>query len=173
MRRAVYPTRMSDAPKKSSARKSANATTRAQAQCLCGAVAIEIAVPAQWAWHDHSAATRRAHGAAYATFVGSWASRFRFVRGEDNLSHYRDEANRATRSFCQTCGSPMLYRRNKQNVNIPRALFTAGTGREPRYHIGIDHLQEWTYLGEKLVPLKGFPGVVWTGPKRKKRISTM
>ena len=46
---------------------------------------------------------------------------------------------------------------------MPRALFTSGVGREPRYHIAIDEIQEWTYLGEKLGPLKGFPGVVWTG----------
>jgi len=38
------------------------------------------------------------------------------------------------------------------------------------YHIHIEELQEWTYTGEKLVPLKGFPGVVWTGPKRKKKL---
>ena len=49
-------------------------------------------------------------------------------------------------------------------VNIPRALFSGRTGREPRYHIAIAELQDWTYLGEPLVPLKGFPGVVWERP---------
>jgi len=39
-------------------------------RCLCGAVELEIDFPAFWAWHDHSAASRRAHGAAYATYVG-------------------------------------------------------------------------------------------------------
>jgi hypothetical protein len=64
----------------------------------------------------------------------------------------------------------MLYERKRatNNVNIPRALFTSGTGREPRYHIAIDQLQGWAYLGERLTPLKGFPGVVWTGAKRKR-----
>jgi hypothetical protein len=145
------------------------APTRADGQCSCGAVVFEIAVPAQWAWHDHSAASRRAHGAAYATYVGSWKSRFRFVRGEDNLTRYTDAATGSVRSFCRTCGSPVTYERRRaaNNVNLPRALFTSGTGREPRYHIGIDQLQEWTYLGEKLVPLKGFPGVVWNRGKRK------
>ena len=31
------------------------------------------------------------------------------------------------------------------------------------------NLQEWAYTGEPLVPLKGFPGVVWQRSKRKKR----
>ena len=55
----------------------------AQGQCLCGNVRFEIDVPARWAWHDHSAASRRAHGAAYATYVGSWRKRFRITRGAD------------------------------------------------------------------------------------------
>ncbi|MFO1017424.1 MAG: GFA family protein [Hyphomonadaceae bacterium] len=144
--------------------------TRAEAQCACGDIAIEIAVPAQWAWHDHSAATRRAHGAAYATFVGTWRSRMRFIRGEEALSNFEEPETGAVRSFCTRCGTPVLYQRKRSpnNINIPRALFTSGVGREPRYHIAIDQLQDWTYLGEKLKPLTGYPGVVWTGAKKKR-----
>lgn len=146
--------------------------TRAEGRCLCGAVTFETGVPARWAWHDHSPASRRAHGAAYATYVGVYRSRFRFLTGEDALLHYEDE-NGATRSFCSRCGSPVAYARAHAPtmINIPRALFTSGTGREPRYHIAIDELQEWTYLGEALSPLKGFPGVVWTRARRKKNVA--
>src|SRR5215831_17904956 len=45
---------------------------RVSGRCLCGAVELEIDFPAFWAWHDHSAASRRAHGAAYATYIGCW-----------------------------------------------------------------------------------------------------
>ncbi len=142
---------------------------RAEGCCACGDVAFEIAAPAQWAWHDHSAATRRAHGAAYATYVGSWRSRFRFLRGEECLTRFTDETG-ATRSFCSRCGTPVTYERARSpnNVNIPRALFSSGVGREPRYHIAIDQMPEWTYLGEELAPLKGFPGVVWNRGRRKR-----
>ena len=54
-------------------------------------------------------------------------------------------------------------------VNIPRALLGGRTGREPRYHIAIAELQDWTYLGEPLVPLKGFPGVVSERPTEEER----
>jgi hypothetical protein len=143
----------------------------AAGQCLCGAVAFEIDVPARWAWHDHSAASRRAHGAAYATYVGSWRSRFRITRGSGKISRFEDKTTRTARSFCAGCGTPIMYERfhSPQMVNIPRALFADRTGREPRYHIAIDQLQDWTYLGERLVPLKGFPGVVWDRSKRKRR----
>ena len=144
-------------------------------QCLCGAVEIEIETPARWAWHDHCGATRRVHGAAYATYVGSWRKRFRVTRGSAGITRFKDEATGTTRSFCARCGTPLLYERARSAhmVNIPRALFTGRTGREPRYHVAIDELQDWTYLGQPLVPLKGFPGVVWErptrNPTRKKR----
>jgi len=143
----------------------------AQGQCLCGKVGFEIDVPARWAWHDHSAASRRAHGAAYATYVGSWRKRFRVTRGSAEIARYEDEAAKTVRSFCARCGTPLTYERARSPhmVNIPRALFSGRTGRQPLYHVAIEELQEWTYAGEPLVPLKGFPGVVWQRSKRRKR----
>ena len=141
-------------------------------QCRCGAVCLEIDFPARWAWHDHTQASRLAHGAAYATYVGSWRKRFRVTAGEDEITRYEDEATRTTRGFCRRCGTPLFYERahSPHMVNIPRALFQHRTGREPLYHIGIAELRDWAYTGEPLVPLKGFPGVVWERPGRKKRL---
>jgi hypothetical protein len=141
------------------------------ARCLCGAVELELAVPVFWAWHDHSAQSRRAHGAAYATYVGVWKSKFRVKKGEASIARYEDKDAGRTRSFCKRCGTPLMYERSHspKMINIPRALIQGRTGREPLYHIAIEELQEWTYLGERLVPLKGYPGVVWTRPKRKRK----
>jgi hypothetical protein len=138
-------------------------------RCLCGAVELEIGVPARWAWHDHSPASRRAHGAAYATYVGAYKSRFRITRGAEHISRYEDGAY--VRSFCARCGSPIAYERPRapEMVNVPRALFDGRTGREPRYHIAIGETPDWAWAGETLVPLTGFPGVVWERPRRKKR----
>jgi len=139
-------------------------------RCVCGAVELEIEVPARWAWHDHSAATRRAHGAAYATYVGSWRRRLRITKGAAHITRFDDEAAGTARSFCSRCGTPLIYERPRSPhmVNIPRALFAGRTGREPRYHVAIEELQDWTYAGEPLAPLKGFPGIVWERPGRKK-----
>jgi hypothetical protein len=141
----------------------------AVARCVCGAVAVEIIVPAIWAWHDHSAASRHAHGAAYATYVGTWKSRFRFLGGEDELTRYEDGGR--TRSFCRTCGTPVLYERGAGSkvVNIPRALFATRTGRETRYHMNQGEMADWTWLGEPLGPLKGYPGVLIERKRKSKR----
>jgi hypothetical protein len=142
-----------------------------EARCLCRKVAVEIEFPAFWAWHDHTAATRRAHGAACATYVGCWRKRFRVTKGEKQLRRFEDEATRSVRNFCGTCGSPVFYERSHSPhmVNIPRALFDARVGREPLYHIGIHEKRDWAYADAPLVPLKGYPGVVWERPGRKRR----
>jgi len=139
--------------------------------CVCGAVEVEIGVPARWAWHDHSAASRHAQGAAYVTYVGSWRSRFRVVSGEEAITRFEDAAAGTTRAFCARCGTPLFYerRRSPQMVNVPRALFQTRTGREPRYHMHLSQQADWTYMGEPLAPLKGYPGVMWEKPSRRKR----
>jgi len=138
--------------------------------CLCGAVRFEIDYPAFWAWHDHTRASRLAHGAVYATYVGVWRKRFRVTDGLDAIARYEDKVTGSARSFCRRCGTPLIYERaRKTMINIPRALFEARTGRQPIYHIGIDEAQDWAYGGERLVPLKGYPGVVWSRSKKKKQ----
>ena len=65
--------------------------------------------------------------------------------------------------------SPAFAGRAPKIVNIPRPLFNGRTGREPRYHLNLSQAADWTYMGEPLAPLKGYPGVMWERPRRKKR----
>ncbi len=53
-------------------------------------------------------------------------------------------------------------------INIPRALFAARTGREPRYHMHLDRAADWLWRGEPLSPLKGYPGVLRERPRKTK-----
>jgi hypothetical protein len=143
--------------------------TQAAGECVCGAVRLEIDVPAVWAWHDHGQASRRAQGCAYATYVGSWRSRFRILHGEEHIRRFEDPDGGGARSFCAQCGTPLMYERPRapKMVNIPRALFESRTGREPRYHLAIEQSADWEYAGETLVPLRGYPGVMWSRPKAR------
>jgi hypothetical protein len=149
-----------------------SSTSSVKGQCLCGHVCFEIDFPAFWAWHDHTRASRIAHGAVYATYVGTWRKRFRITQGEDEITRYEDKDTGSARSFCRRCGTPLIYERarSRHMINIPRALFASRTGRQPIYHIGIDEWQDWAYAGERLVPLKGYPGVVWERGRKKKRM---
>jgi hypothetical protein len=158
--------------RQSSAKASQKASAvQAQGRCACGTVRLEIDVPARWAWHDHSEKSRRAQGCAYATYVGSYKSRFRILEGEDAITRYEDEAAGTVRGFCARCGTPLTYERLRSAtmVNIPRSLFETRTGRETRYHMYMDEAPDWTWSGAPLAPLKGYPGVLWERPRRKAR----
>jgi len=159
--------------RKTSARPSApkGSDVQAEGRCVCAAVRLEIDVPAFWAWHDHSDASRRAQGCAYATYVGCWKSRVRILEGAEHVTRYEDREAGTARSFCARCGTPLLYERRRapRMVDIPRALFTGRTGREPRYHRHLDQMAEWIWTGAPLVPLKGYPGVMWERPRRPAR----
>jgi hypothetical protein len=143
----------------------------AEGRCACGAVAIEIDAPAFWAWHDHSPATRLAQGCAYATYTGCWKRRVRITRGAEHVTRHEDAAAGTARSFCARCGTPLMFERAHaaKMVNLPRALFPGRTGREPRYHLGLDQAAEWEYRGEPLAPLKGYPGVMRERPRKTGR----
>lgn len=142
----------------------------ARAACACGGVRIEMTAPAQWAWHDHSRLSQKAHGAQAGVYVGTWKKRVRITDGEDLLARWEDPEHHTVRSFCARCGTPLMYERPRSPhfVNIPRAAFETGVGREPRYHLNIEQAPAWAYRGEPLGPLKGYPGVLWERPRKKK-----
>lgn len=148
----------------------ASAPEKVLGRCQCGSVIIEIGYPAFWAWHDHSQASRLAHGAAYATYVGAWRKHFRVAQGADRITRYEDKAAGTIRAFCKRCGTPLYYerKRSRHMVNVPRALFPGRTGRHPLYHAHIEEMPDWTYSGGKLAPLRGYPGYVRERPPRRK-----
>src|ERR1700742_4874608 len=139
-------------------------------RCLCGAVEFEIDYPAFWAWHDHTRASRLAHGAVYATYVGVWRRRFRITAGADEIARYEPKATGGPRRSCRRCGTPLIYERarSRHMINIPRALFEARTGRQPIYHWAIDDMQDWVYTGERVAPLKKYPGYVRQRASKKR-----
>ena len=151
-------------------RKASKSKSGAVGICLCGAVHIEIATPVFWAWHDHGHATQRAQGCAYATYVGCWKSKLRVAKGAKSMARFEDPKTHAVRSFCSKCGTPVFYERAGRGkmINIPRALFGGRVGREPLYHLNIEESAAWEYRNEPLKPLKGYPGVLWTGARRRK-----
>jgi hypothetical protein len=153
----------------SAAKPAKRAAAPAVGRCACGKVEIEIDVPAFWAWHDHSRATQRAQGCAYATYIGVWRSRFRVKKGAKMIARFEDIATHNIRSFCSACGTPLVFERanRKKMVNLPRALFDTRTGREPRYHRYLEEAPDWAYRQEPLAPMKDYPGVMMEKSRRK------
>ena len=117
--------------------------------------------PARWAWHDHSAASRRAHGAAYATYVGCWRSRFRVTKGQSKITRFQEKATGRTRSLL-----PMRHAAHlRAAARAADGQHTTRADRRPHgTRAALSHRHRraagLTYLGE---PLRSAKRLSWRG----------
>lgn len=88
--------------------------------CLCGTVQYETAKPLEHVHHCHCSMCRRAHGAAFATYGIADRNDFLVVEGEAHLKAFQSSED-AKRSFCDQCGSSLLY----EHAAMPDVVFLA------------------------------------------------
>jgi hypothetical protein len=123
----------------------------ASGACLCGAVRFEIEFPTKWCAHCHCSMCRRAHGAAFVTFVGVARE-----RGEENVQRYASSRD-AIRSFCRVCGSTLFFEgvRWKDEVHVVRAAIEGTIDRDPQAHCYFDDRARWVTIADDLPRLGG------------------
>lgn len=131
--------------------------------CLCGAVKIEAKLPSLWSAHCHCSNCRRAHGAAFVTYVGFADDRFQVTEGRESLRRYLTDTG-ATRSFCTVCGSTLTYEspRWPGEVHVALANLEWPIDRVPESHVYVDHKAPWWEIADSL-PQRG--GESGTEPK--------
>ncbi len=78
--------------------------------CLCGATSYRFEGPETWACHCHCESCRRQTGAPVTTFLGILLGRFKWT-GNKPKSHASSPG--VTRSFCETCGTPMAFQADR------------------------------------------------------------
>jgi len=133
--------------------------------CLCGAVRFEAALPSRFCAHCHCSNCRRAHGAAFVTWVGFANEQLRIVAGADVAVAYRTDTD-ATRTFCGRCGSTLFYQgpRWPGETHVARANIEDEIDRLPAAHVYIDHRASWWEPGDDLPRYGGSSG---TEPKSR------
>ncbi|HQW80783.1 MAG: GFA family protein [Rhodanobacteraceae bacterium] len=126
----------------------------AQGGCLCGKTRFAFALPTIWVAHCHCTMCRRAHGAAFVTWVGVEAARFRWTAQEQ--LHWYASSSGAERGFCACCGSPIVFRSERWpgEIHLARALIEGELDRAPQLHVFHDYHVPWVSLGDDL-PRKG------------------
>lgn len=73
-------------------------------QCRCGAVTYALEAPVGDASCCHCRSCRRLTGSAFSAWGAVPAAAFRWIRGEETLSHYAPTPE-SLRAFCSVCGS--------------------------------------------------------------------
>lgn len=103
--------------------------------CLCGAVRFETDAASLFCVHDHCEWCRRAHGAAFVTWIGFRADAFSMTRSE-TLRWYAS-SEKSERGFCSTCGTTMFYRTELApgEIHVALACVDDQSSFEPTAHI--------------------------------------
>jgi hypothetical protein len=127
--------------------------------CLCGAVRFEVRLPSKFCANCHCSTCRRAHGAAFVTWVGFPGDQVSITSG-DTLHRYATETG-ATRSFCTACGSTLFYEgpRWENEIHVARANIEGDIDRPVSGHAYVDHRASWWSISDDLPQYGGDSGV--------------
>lgn len=128
-----------------------SAPANAGGACLCGGVSFRAGLPSKWVAHCHCTRCRRAHGAAFVTWVSVESAGVQ-VDDPDGLLRWYEAAEGGSRGFCSRCGSPMFFKAPPWpgELHIARALFTDPVDREPQVHAHYDTHVDWFTVGDGL-----------------------
>jgi len=120
-------------------------------RCLCGAVRFEAMPPTLFFAHCHCQWCREAHGAAYVSWVGIAADRFRLVAGEGELRWYQSSPQ-SRRGFCSRCGTTLLFASTlcPGEMHVTRPSLHADIDRGPQLHCFYDQHVDWAEPGDAL-----------------------
>ncbi len=127
--------------------------------CLCGAVRFTSKGPSLFSAHCHCHWCRRAHGAAFVTWLGVREEGFSVTSGSDNLRWYASsEASR--RGFCATCGTTMLFTSTLApgEVHVAQACLDGPADKAPQAHVFYDAHVSWVEVGDTLPRLESGQG---------------
>jgi hypothetical protein len=126
-----------------------------RASCLCGDVTWEMDGPLEFMSHCHCSRCRKAHGAAFATYVAGPAEGYR-LRGEEHVVRW-ESAPGAYRCFCRRCGSAVPSGAQGGLVFAPAGSFEDDPGARPMMHIFVASKAPWVEISDELPRFDGFP----------------
>ncbi|MCC6528191.1 MAG: GFA family protein [Polyangiaceae bacterium] len=146
--------------------------TPLRASCLCGSVRWEVDGPLAdlapgsadrsleallFFSHCHCGRCRKAHGAAYASYLVVPAERFRLVTGLEAIAIYR-AAPGSTRPFCSLCGSVVPDGvASGGRVGMPAGCFDDTLGVRPTAHIFVASKAPWHEIHDALPRSDAYP----------------
>ena len=129
----------------------------ASGACLCGGVSFTVRLPSKWVAHCRCTRCRRAHGAAFVTWVGVAADEAAIDDPSFTLRWFGQPPG-GERGLCSRCGSAMFFRSGRWpgELHAARALFATPVDREPQGRAYYGAHVPWVHLADEL-PRKADP----------------
>jgi hypothetical protein len=129
---------------------------QANGSCLCGTLRFRVSGPLQEMAHCHCHYCRKAHGAAFVTWVVVPKPQFAWVKGQSDVRwHHSSEQSR--RGFCSQCGSTIFFESTlcPGEIHVTRANLGEGDWPMPKWNTFVEQRVPWAPLDETLTPLEG------------------
>ncbi len=126
-----------------------------RARCLCGEVTWDLDPPFEWMSHCHCTRCRKAHGAAFATYVAGPAAGFR-LRGGEHAKRFESSPG-FFRYFCGRCGSVVPGDTMQGRAFVPAGNFEADPGVRPLAHIFVGSKAPWFEITDSLPQFDAYP----------------
>lgn len=101
--------------------------------CLCGLIRYEVSAPFKWMAHCHCSMCRKHHGSLYGTTLAADRQQFKWLSGEEHITHYRTSPA-FERPFCSQCGSVVPDVAGDVAI-IPAGTLDSDPGTKPTVHI--------------------------------------
>lgn len=119
--------------------------------CLCGSVRYEIRGAVGKLVHCHCSMCRKAHGAAFGSYVVLKTRDFAITAGEGDIVAY-DSSPGVQRTFCRRCGSTLQFRsaRRPDSVELAAGTLDDDPGVKPAYHIFVGSKAPWFEITDGL-----------------------
>jgi hypothetical protein len=107
----------------------------ASGRCHCGAVRFTAQFPSRFVAHCHCASCRRAHGAAFVTWVGFPSPQVNITQGAEQLAAH-ESSPQTFRRFCRLCGTKLFFESAKWpgETHVALAAFDDPVDRAPQGH---------------------------------------
>ena len=129
--------------------------------CLCGQIKYELAGGVEVINNCHCTMCRKAHGAAFGSFLHAASKGFRWTAGEGLIERYESSPG-SLRAFCRVCGSNMPVLEDGGEVNIPAGTLDDDPGVRPVVHIFVGSKASWFEIEDALPKFDEFPpGEFW------------
>jgi hypothetical protein len=124
-----------------------------RASCLCGQVTWQLHGPFSWMSHCHCSRCRKAHGSAFATYVGGPIAGFELGGAE----HVVKAEGAAARYFCDTCGSVVPGGSFGSRAFVPVGNFETSFLERPLCHIFAASKASWFEIADELPRFDDLP----------------
>jgi hypothetical protein len=121
--------------------------------CLCGEVRYRIDGAPFRMSHCHCSMCRKAHGAAYGTYLNAQAKDFAWESGAAAVAAYESSPG-VRRTFCARCGSTLqwLWDRTPEQIGIAAGTLDDDPGIRPAMHIFTASRAPWHELCDDGLP---------------------